>query len=257
MRSFEWLAFACFMSVAASASTTQAARGRRLAAAATSAALALLIVLVARLGGDTVRAWLPHVYLVAGYWLPGSLAPAAWSPTAFERWLLRTDVALRPHLPSVPRRLLPCVELAYLFCYPLVPAAFGIVWMWGSAEDIDRFWMAVLIAGYACYLSLPWLVSRPPRLVDVLADGPLRIGSVNEFVLARVSHQLNTFPSGHVAVSFAAAAVVFSVAPVPGSLFASIAAAIGIGAAAGRYHYVVDVVLGIVVSALAVSLANA
>jgi membrane-associated phospholipid phosphatase len=59
-----------------------------------------------------------------------------------------------------------------------------------------------------------------------------------------VSHQLNTFPSGHVAVSLAAAAVVASLSPPAGLLFGLMAAAIGVGAAAGRYHYVIDVLLG-------------
>ena len=55
------------------------------------------------------------------------------------------------------------VELAYLLCYPLVPLSFAVVWLKGSPGDIERFWLTVLVAGYGCYATLPWLVSRPPR----------------------------------------------------------------------------------------------
>jgi membrane-associated phospholipid phosphatase len=67
---------------------------------------------------------------------------------------------------------------------------------------------------------------------------------VNEFVLKRVSHGLNTFPSGHVAVSMAAALEVMAVSQLAGTLLLAIASAIAAGAILGRYHYGVDVVVG-------------
>ena len=50
-------------------------------------------------------------------------------------------------------------------------------------------------------------MSRPPRLIEPsVEDAPLTdVTRLNVFVLGRVSHHLNTFPSGHVAVSVAAA----------------------------------------------------
>jgi membrane-associated phospholipid phosphatase len=98
-------------------------------------------------------------------------------------------------------------------------------------------------------------VSRPPRLVLHAAAAPRHVAALNVSVLGRVSHQLNTFPSGHVAVSLAAAAIVGSVSPVPAVLLGAVAAAIGVGAAAGRYHYVVDVLVGAGVAAAAVATA--
>jgi len=104
-----------------------------------------------------------------------------------------------------------------------------------------------------CYVSLPWLVSRPPRLVR--EHTARAIARLNVFVLGRVSHQLNTFPSGHVAVSLAAAAGVAQVSAVAGALVLLTALAIALGAVAGRYHYMVDVLLGVLVAGAAAALA--
>jgi len=126
----------------------------------------------------------------------------------------------------------------------LVPLAFAIVWTAGTLADVDRFWTAVLVAGFLCYGSLPWLVSRPPRSLDAPQGTAAGVRGVNERVLARVSHGLNTFPSGHVAVSLAAALQVMPISRPAGIGLLVVAAAIAIGAMVGRYHYAADVVVG-------------
>ena len=67
---------------------------------------------------------------------------------------------------------------------------------------------------------------------------------MNERVLARVSHGLNTFPSGHVAVSLAAALQVVPISRPAGVMLLAVATAIATGAIVGRYHYAADVLLG-------------
>ena len=259
MRAYEWLAALYFAGFAIAALATSAPQRRRLVVAQWALLVAAGVVAAALYGGAVLRAWLPHAYLVAGYWLPALLSPAPAEPTRFEQWLHRTDVVLRgvswgtSGLPPVLRQV---AEAAYLLCYPLVPAAFAIVWTGGSPGDVDRFWLAVLIAGYACYASLPWLVSRPPRIAAPSADTPQQVvARLNVRVLSRVSHQLNTFPSGHVAVTLASAACVAPVSPPAGALIGAIGVAIALGAAAGRYHYVIDVVLGAMVGASGAALA--
>jgi len=133
-------------------------------------------------------------------------------------------------------------EIAYLLCYPLVPAAFAVVFVLGTRSDITRFWIAVLLAGYACYGSLPWTAARPPRLIS--APDPIFFARANAAVLGRVSHNMNTFPSGHVAVSLAAALVVCSVSAAWGAGFLVVAGAVAVAAVRGRYHYLVDVLVG-------------
>ena len=66
-------------------------------------------------------------------------------------------------------------------------------------------------------------------------------------LLRRVSHELNTFPSGHVAVATAVALTVFPVSRAAGGVFLILAIGIAAGAAVGRYHYRVDVIAGALV----------
>jgi membrane-associated phospholipid phosphatase len=211
---------------------------------------AIALIIVARFALPwSARAWLGHVYLVLGYWIPAAFAPRVPNER-FERWLARADrwcQARAWHVPGTTGLL----ELAYLLCYPLVPAAFAIVYAFGSLEDVASFWVAVLGAGYACYITLPWTAARPPRLVAIEPTVlPHAVARVNAAMLGRVSHQLVTFPSGHVAVSIAAAMSVCRVWPEAGAGLGAVAVLIAVAAVAGRYHYAVDVLLGLLVGAL-------
>jgi hypothetical protein len=251
MAAFELVALVYFAAIAAAAAAVPGPAARRRAVAVAALVAAAAVAGIAVSGVDVMRAWLPHAYLVAGYWLPGLLATGVAHPTRFETWLTHSDERLRARLPAVPAWLRHVTEAAYLVCYPLVPLSFAIVWARGSSADVAWFWVAVLLAGYGCYASLSWLVSRPPRLAAGPPHAARDVGAVNVFVLARVSHQLNTFPSGHVAVSTAAAVALARVSPAAGAFVGAVAVAIAVGAAAGRYHYVADVALGAAVALVA------
>jgi hypothetical protein len=253
MNPFELLAAGYFAAFGLACVAAPVSWTRRVLVGALSLAFAGAVVALASGGGPTFRAWAPHAYLVAGYWVPGLLARPLTGATRFEEWLKEQDRTWRPLLPVLPPLLGHVTELAYLLCYPLVPASSLVVWRAGTAVDVARFWVAVLLAGYACYVTLPWLVSRPPRLVGDAA--PVRnLAAVNAFVLGRVSHRLNTFPSGHVAVSLAAAGALWPVSPAAGLVIGAAAVAVAVGAAAGRYHYVTDVWIGAVVGGAAVAI---
>jgi hypothetical protein len=221
-------------------------RGRRVRTAIVALLCAAAVYGIARMLPLTVRLWLPLLYIPLGYWIPVPLVPSRRGG-AFEAWLRRSDEALRDRARALPRWLAYIVEIGYLTCFPLIPVAFGVVWIGGTAADVTRFWTAVLMAGYACYITLPWLVSRPPRLIDglIVSAAPTSVRRANVFVLGRVSHHLNTFPSGHVAVSIAAAICAAAVAPLAGVVLGIFATGVALGAIAGRYHYIVDVLLGV------------
>jgi membrane-associated phospholipid phosphatase len=147
------------------------------------------------------------------------------------------------------------LELAYIACFVVVPLAFVTVWTLGTAQQVERFWVAVLLSGFVCYITLPWLVSRPPRLfINSPAPRP-GVASFNASMVRAVSHQRNTFPSGHVAVAVAIALAVLPVSRLAGLIFGITALGIAAGAAAGRYHYGIDVVVGVVVGIVAAALA--
>jgi mono/diheme cytochrome c family protein len=220
--------------------------------AAATAIFAGAIVALSRVTGVEARLWLGHLYLVGGYWLPALLVTRP--PHRFEAWLLSTESAWRtsriaraPGARTFMVRVQPLAELAYLGCYPIVPAAFLTVYLNGSIGDVDRFWTSALAAGYVCYISLPWLVSRPPRALEGAAINASGVRRFNLHILGRLSHGWNTFPSGHVAVAFAAAMSVMMTAPRAGVGFLCLAVGILIGSVTGRYHYALDAVIGAVV----------
>ena len=251
MTPFEWLAVAYFAALAAAGS-----RAPRRARGWIYAAGAILLVIVARFTLSwEARAWMPHAYLLLGYWIPAVFARGP--DDRFERWLARADERLMRPVGGVSSGNVSSgtrygAELAYLLCYPMVPAAFTLVYTWGNRADVIRFWMAVLIAGYACYGTLPWTAARPPRLASPSPPpGAGLAARLNRYITGRLSHQLNTFPSGHVAISMAAALVVFGAAPRAGVAVAAVAAAVAAGAVAGRYHYLVDVLFGVAAGVLA------
>jgi len=238
---FEYLAGAYFLLIGVLGPFSGAPARRPPVVSLTAFGLAASIAAVTRLLTVDARAWIGHLYLAAGYWLPALLVTRP--PGAFDAWLRKTEPAAARNL-WISGHL---AELAYLCCYPLVPAAFITVYTTGSIADVDRFWTSVLGAGFLCYISLPWLVSRPPRIIeDAIVDvSPVR--HINLHVLDRFSHGWNTFPSGHVAVAVAAALSVVSVAPHAGVAFLIVAAGIVVGSVSGRYHYTIDALAGIIV----------
>jgi hypothetical protein len=249
---FEWVAAGYFLILTLSAVIAPVARHRAVRAAAASGATMLAIVAAAWTLPDSMRISLPLLYLPAGYWFPAMLTSPGES--RFEAWLRRHDAKWRHRVGSLRPVTASALEVAYLACYVVVPLALLVVLDRGTAGHVEDYWVAVLLAGFACYVTLPWLVSRPPRLIDDVAS-PTGIGHFNVALLRTVSHQFNTFPSGHVAVATAAALAVSSTSGIAGALFGVVAAGIAAGAAIGRYHYGIDVLAGIlvgVVCALAV-----
>ena len=246
MFAFERIAAGYFLLLAAGAAVAPVPRRRALQGAAASLAAGVLITITVPALPIGARIGLPLLYLPLAYWLPATLAPAP-AESRFERWLRRHDTAWRRHLAHLPPAATVPLELAYTACYLIVPLAFVAVWRLGTLEQVNRFWAAVLISGFSCYITLPWLVSRPPRMLD--DDPQTRPGAAtfNVSLLRRVSHELNTFPSGHVAVAIAVALTVMPVSRVAGLLFGILATGIAAGAAAGRYHYGVDVLVGAIV----------
>jgi len=254
MAAYEWVVVAYFAALTLAGWLRPVGAASRRRAASLGSVVVLAVFVVGMTGPWALRAWGPVVYLFAGYWMPALLVTPA-KEQSFEAWLVRADTGLRRRLPRVPGALAPLLELAYLLCYPLVPLSFTIVWFEGGSVDVERFWLAVLLSGYACYVTLPWLTARPPR-ARRLHDARSGLQRLNAQVLARWSHQFNTFPSGHVAVAAAAAVGAGSVSTGAGVAIGAVVAAISVGAAAGGYHYVIDVILGLIVAAVAAAVAG-
>jgi hypothetical protein len=263
MRTPDLIAIVYFVYVIAAAFLVRGVGTERRVRVAGMAAGAILIVLFSDqiLPVDSVvRDWLPAIWLVLGYWLPGGLlhepmpGVEAWL-RASDRWIQETPWARTP-----PAWLSAVLELAYFLVHVFVPAGFLVLALAGL-DASEHFWTPVLLAGYACYGTLPWLQARPPRLVEAgapgesepasrarTADSSSHVRGWNVWLLDLVSVKANTFPSGHVAVALVVGLVVFDLLPSAGLIFVPLALLIAAATVVRRYHYTADAALGLVIA---------
>ena len=224
------------------------------------AATACLAYSFMAFGAGTLVSWfwiqllVPGGLLLGGYWLSGFFyrAPQPW----LERFLLtadarvfrtlRIDVALR----RAPMWVLELLEAGYAADYVVVGAG-AIIAAFAGLDAVAYYWALVLAAELACYVALPWLRSRPPRVVEgpgVVAARAPRLRRLNLAILDRASVQANTLPSGHVAGAVAAALAMWPVDATAGAALLLLAVLIAIAAAVCRYHYAIDCVTGAAVA---------
>ena len=145
---------------------------------------------------------------------------------------------------SQPRRIALLVYLA-------VPAGATTLVVSGQADQVGHFWSIVLLAEFACYAALPWIQTRPPRVFESTNEGtPHSVGirRLNLSLVSRASIHVNTLPSGHAAGALATALAVGTIMPIAGTVFLLGALLISIATVVGRYHYVADTVLGVLVA---------
>jgi membrane-associated phospholipid phosphatase len=257
---WEWVGIGYVSYLAAVALMPRFRAARPPALGAVAAAWMLLPLLAAWSSGmpDVVRALVPAPILLAGYWLSGRfyLGPMP----GLERLLLRIDdVCLgatgATRWAHAGTWLGRYFELAYLLVYVVVPAGAIALVVSGHPDEVERFWATVMLAALASYGGLPWLQTRPPRLLeDPIGNRPvddtlLRRG--NLWLLGRGSIHANTIPSGHAATATAVALAVGNAVPEARAVLLVLAPSIVLATVTGRYHFVVDSIAGALVGFIA------
>src|SRR5262245_15487541 len=267
---WDWVTLAYFSYLAAISLTRQEFRRARWPAAL-AAATVWLGALVARptAGGSVVWApalqvVVPALVLLTGYWLSGL-------------FFVRPDVRIERRLQAVdeltlartgvlawfrraPRAVTEFFELSYLLVYLMVPAGAALLSLAGHQDHVARYWAVVLLAEFVSYGMLPWIQTRPPRAIEAVPSGgasPRLVRRLNLGVVRRASIQANTVPSGHAAGAIATALAVWAPMPVAGAVLMLLAICIAIASVLGRYHYLVDSVLGALVAIAAWAVAGA
>jgi hypothetical protein len=257
---FDWTAltllYTCYLAGLAWLGRRSApARAGGLAAAAVAAVLWAVGPIPAP-PESTVQAvaWviLPAITLVACYRLSG-LFFVTPSP-AFERRLAAFDRAMFARFPRLGRYRFAAgpgqgaVELLYFLVYAIVPAGAGAV-LAGRPEMLPAYWATVFTADLVCYAALPWIQTRPPRVVEGLDPrGGTGLRPLNLQLLDRTSIQANTVPSGHAASAVAVGLAVFDAWPLAGTILLVVAMGITVATVLGRYHYAIDSLLGVAVA---------
>ena len=235
-----------------------------------------------------LRDWFPAVLVLVAYRESGLFITP--DPThhldylfiRFDRWLLSSRLVLGT-LRTLSPWLQYYLEIAYFFCYPMVPLGIGSLY-WARAREarsrkvesagtltaspilvestteaasarcsafgeksIDCFWTAVLGTVLFSYLLFPFFPLTPPRTLFHDLPGPAvqpLLRNVNLWLLGKYSVQACLFPSGHVAAVIATALAVRKFLPRLGIVFIIVALSISAATVYGRYHYTVDALAG-------------
>jgi membrane-associated phospholipid phosphatase len=253
LRASEWVVLAYFAYLALLAWRSPVGTARRVRMLEEALATVALSLWLSRYDaglGLILRNWLPGLYLLAMYWVPSRLVIGTHQ--RFQEMLIELDRRWLSiaHRTRMPQLVLEVLEFFYLLCYPLIPAGIAVLYLGGATAFADRYWTAVLLAGALSYGFLPWLPTRPPRETFGMPTAST-FGSFNMRIVHRSAVGWNTFPSGHVATSFAAAFGVWSVLPEAGAVLVVIALGIAIASSVGRYHYAADIVTGVLVAIVA------
>jgi membrane-associated phospholipid phosphatase len=268
MRVAEWIqgGFAVLLAVAAWLSPLPAQRRRRITI------LAGIVVAVIALAWSTaywlpaawsvaIRDWLPVALMLVPYWQTGqfflgpNLKIQNWLMDMDLRWLERTSARSG----TARTRLGLTFEIAYVFCYPFVPLGLGALYIAGLRARVDEYWFVVLTATYICYAITPFFPAMPPRVVaragtpDRWAPVPAREQAnkgqrFNRWIQEWGSIHAISFPSAHVASTLAVSLVLTRHMHITGIFFLFVAGCIAVAAVAGRYHYTLDVLLGLAVA---------
>jgi len=206
-----------------------------------------VIGLVARNAPSFARDWAPFLYVSVGYYLTGYLfiAPSA----RLEAWLLRWDHRWlgdpTTRFARWPWWLIACLDIIYTLCFLLLPGGFAALALTGHSSHANRYWTMVLAADLGAFAPLSVFQTRPPWAIErpaVLAAS--RIHRLASHVVKNATIGVNTFPSGHVAVTIAVAIGVIAPLPALGVVLLFCAASIAVACVVGRYHYTVDVLAG-------------
>jgi len=214
--------------------------------------------------GSVVGDWLPCLLMLIVYWQAGRLfgkpheTLQAWLVEFDRRWIgaLLDRWARQWNATWIGTYF----ELAYLLCYALIPCGVAVLYWTDHRVAVDQYWATVLPASYLCYLLIPFAQTLPPRLLPGAGSAPdekpqstkppsarptSKIRAFNLFILRHAGIHLNTFPSAHVAATVGASLVLIAWVPAAGVIFMLIALSIAAGAVLGRYHFALDVILGV------------
>ena len=131
-----------------------------------------------------------------------------------------------------------------------------------STAASRRFLLVLFLGVFTAYALLPLFPVLSPRLIDKGVDEPSFEGVTRHWNVWLLDHYDNSpgvFPSGHVAVAFSCAFGLLSSIPQRRGIWATafvLATLVYIATIYGRYHYAVDGLASIVITALAWRVCN-
>lgn len=232
----------------------------------------IVAVLAAMLGSIVAAAWLRvafprlepvHAFLPVPIlaWLVNVVGPIVQhaNPVRWDATLARIDGGLLAPIALAwkdaggrPDWLVDAASVAYASHYLLPIAVGAYLWTKPRRGDFGRFAFSVaviFVALYAMYFVAP---AAGPRLPDAQAadpEGGALTAGLREFLRVCERTELDAFPSGHTAVSLVVLAECWILLPRTRAPVAALVAAIVFSTVYLSFHYVADVIGGIVLAA--------
>jgi hypothetical protein len=244
------IALAYFVLLALLAVARPLPAGRRALTIATSLAMVAAIYAIASTTGAEQDLF-PLIIILVGYYLSGVVFVRP-SPT-IEEWLISSDRRLLgdPARAFVtwPAWLLTTLDVLYLSTFLTVPAGLYALWLAGEMRFANDYWTIVMGSLLVCYAGTAIIHTRPPRTLERTherASRPMQrvaFHAVENFTIGT-----NTIPSGHVAAPLAVGLALIQPLPLVGAGFLVLAILITLACITGRYHFIVDCVLGAIVA---------
>jgi membrane-associated phospholipid phosphatase len=251
VRSSEWIAFCYFLYLGVVSWLRPLPHARRLRVTGVSLALAAVIHLLSA-APLFLRDWAPLLYVSVAYFWTGRLFVEP--SEKLESWLMSWDHRLlgdpTRRFAHWPGWFVAYLDIVYMFCFLLLPGGLAALAATGHWMQANHYWTMVLAAEFGAFAPLSVFQTRPPWALEappVLAD--TRVRRLAASMVRHVTIGVNTFPSGHVAGSLAAALAVLGSMPLTGGVLLVLAASISLACIVGRFHFVVDVIAGAMLAA--------
>jgi PAP2 superfamily len=202
------------------------------------------------------RDWLPAPLILLGYHESGRLTLPRRDQAVEKTLLCWGGCLARMGLAGFVGRHFPgwldvILEFSYLQCYVIVPSGIAMLYLARRRALADQYWYVVLSAVFVAYGLTPLFPAQPPRRLSQevgSARGLSLIRRLNLWIHDHASIKVNTFPSWHVAGAVSASLALMRPLPFVGVCYMIIAVGIVLGSVRGRYHYLIDAVLGILVA---------
>jgi len=247
VRSSEWIALLYFLYLATVCWLRPLPAARRFVMTGISLVLVAVIWFVAHRTPEYARDWAPFLYVSVAYYLTGHLFVAP--SLHLEAWLLKWDHRWfgdpTTSFSRWPSWLIAYLDVIYTLCFVLLPGGFAALALTGHSSEANRYWTMVLAADLGAFAPLSVFQTRPPWAIEKPAElAASRIHRLASYVVKNATTGVNTFPSGHVAVTIAVALGVFPSLPVLGVVLLLCAVSIAVACVVGRYHYAADVLAG-------------
>jgi hypothetical protein len=230
---------------------------RRILTVGTSALMVGAIYAVSMKTG-VLRDVFPLVIILAGYYVSG--LQFARPSRSIEQWLMSWDRRVLGDptraFEAWPAWLLTALDIIYLGTFLTVPGGLLALWLAGEMRLVDHYWTIVMGSLLVCYAGTAIIHTRPPRTLERTherASRPMQhvaFRAVDQFTIGT-----NTIPSGHVAAPLAVGLALMQPLPLVGAFFLILAIFITLACITGRYHFIVDCVLGAIVALVAWAIA--